>query len=230
MAEAMTFKKRVIAAVALSLVGVGAVGVLAVCAPSAARAQATEPITTANIRAEETEAGDLLADAVRVLGGADIGLVPAAAFKPGATVARPATAEQATGLVEPASDVVVVVNLRGDQILAALERSVSFAPQPFAGFLQVSGLKFSFNPQGDNRKRVSNATVGGTPLEASRTYKVAMPRPLAGGQQGYHQVWGRDQITTDTGKSLAVALQELARARGGMLSPTVEGRITQAKP
>lgn len=186
-----------------------------------------ESITTDRVGAEETEAGNLLADAVRAAGGADVAFVPAAAFKPGASVPRPASADQAARLVEPADDAVVVLALRGAQVLAALERSVSFAPQKSSGFLQVSGARFVYNAGKPGGQRVAGATVNGKPLEAGATYKVATTRPLANGQQGYFQIWDRKQNpATDTGKTLADALRGLAQARGGTLSSPPEGRIT----
>jgi len=200
------------------------VTILAFGSATVARAQG---ISTENIRVAETDAGDLVADAVRAAGSAEIGFVPAAAFKPGASVPRPATGEQAAGLVEPASDGVVVLNLRGDQVLAALERAVSFAPQPSAGFLQVSGIKFTFDARKEAQKRVSSVSVGGRPLEAARTYKVATTKPLANGQQGYYQIWGRGNVASDTSKSLAQALADYARSQGGSLSPSTDGRIAQ---
>ncbi|MBC7805130.1 MAG: 5'-nucleotidase C-terminal domain-containing protein [Akkermansiaceae bacterium] len=191
-------------------------------------AYAAENIATGGVREMETEAGNIVADAVREAGGADIALVPAAAFKPGANVPRPATADQAASLLEVAADEVVVLSLRGAQILAALERSVSFAPQPSAGFLQVSGVKFSYNASKAGGQRIGTATlVSGGPLEAAKTYKVATTRPLANGQQGYFQIWERDQITGGTGKSLKDALTERAGKNKG-LSGGIEGRITRA--
>lgn len=188
-------------------------------------AQAT--VSTASVRQAETEAGDAVADAVRVAGGADIGILPAAAFKPSATAPRPATAEQMADLLDPATDQIVVLNLRGSQVLAALERSVSFAPQPSAGFLQVSGIRFTYDTRRDSGKRVVSATLEGKPLEAAKTYRVATTRPLANGQQGYFQIWDKDQIAPASGtpKTLSDALAELARAHGGSLSPTLDGRI-----
>jgi 2',3'-cyclic-nucleotide 2'-phosphodiesterase (5'-nucleotidase family) len=197
-------------------------------ASPAARAGAQANLSTENVKQAETEAGDLVADAVRAAGGADIAFVPAAAFKPGATVPRPASAEQAAGLMEPASDAVVVLSLRGTQVLAALERAVSFAPQSSSGFLQVSGLKFTYDASKPGGKRVVSATVGGAPLDAVKTYKVATTRPLANGQQGYFQIWDKDQISADPGKTLAAALADLARQRGGNLSASVEGRIAES--
>jgi 2',3'-cyclic-nucleotide 2'-phosphodiesterase (5'-nucleotidase family) len=190
----------------------------------------TGAITTAGVKKAETEAGNLLADAVRAAASADIGVVPAAAFRSDASAPRPLTGEQAAGLVDPASDEIVVLSLRGDQIMAALERSVSFSPQPSSGFLQVSGLRFTYDAKKEGGKRVVSVTVaGGQPLDAARTYKVATTRPLANGQQGYFQIWDKGAITGSTGKSLAAALAEYGRANGNALSPSVDGRIGQTK-
>jgi len=183
-------------------------------------------INTANVRVAETEAGNLLADAVRAAAGTEISFVPAFAFKPGAAIPRPATAEQAAGLIDPPSDTIVILNLTGRQVKAALERSVSYAPQPSAGFLQVSGIRFVFDPRKDTPNRVSNIQVNGQPLDENKAYKVATTKPLANGQQGYHQVWDRKSIVSDTSKTLADALSEMARS--GPLSPSLDNRITQA--
>lgn len=193
-----------------------------------ARAQAAATLSAASVRTSETEAGNLVADAVRSLAGADAAFVPAAAFKPGATAPRPATAEQATGLLETASDEIVVLNLRGDQIMAALERSVSFAPQTSAGFLQVSGLRFTYDTRKTGGKRVSAATIAGTAIDASKVYKVATTKPLAHGQQGYFQIWEKDDIKISTGKTLANALTDYAKKSNNALSPALDGRIAQA--
>jgi 2',3'-cyclic-nucleotide 2'-phosphodiesterase (5'-nucleotidase family) len=182
-------------------------------------------LNNAQVRSTETEAGNIVADAVREAGSADIGLVPSAAFKVGATASNPANAPQVAGLIEPSSDTIVVMSVRGDRVLAALERSVSFVPQPSAGFLQVSGIKFDVDPKKGTGQRVSNVTVDGKALGASQTYKVAMTRPLSVGQQGYFQVWDKAVKPEDTNKSIATALEELARARGGSLSGAIEGRI-----
>lgn len=214
----------------VGLVLIAAVGGLLLLPAAVAHsvAHAADSAAAGGVREMETEAGNMIADAVRDAGGADIALVPAAAFKPGGAVQRPASADQAAALLEVPTDEVVVLSLRGAQILAALERSVSFAPQPSAGFLQVSGVKFSYNASKAGGQRIGSATlVSGGPLEAAKTYKVATTRPLANGQQGYFQIWERDQITGGTGKSLKEALTERAAKTKG-LSAGIEGRITRA--
>lgn len=221
-----------VVAVSLSLLGLAAVLSAALPRPASAEAElagTAEPrlqeISTADAKTAETEAGNLVADAVRSTAGADIAFVPAAAFKPGASAPRSANPAQVSGLVEPSSDMIVVLNLKGDQVLAALERSVSFAPQPSAAFLQVSGVSFAFDPKKESQNRVSGVTVGGKALDKNATYKVAVTRPLGNGQQGYHQVWSRNSVASDTGKTLAAAISEYAAKQGGSLSGRTDGRI-----
>jgi 5'-nucleotidase/UDP-sugar diphosphatase len=227
-----TLVKVSLAATAVTLFGVALSA--AIAAPRSAPAATvvlvqSGTISTVNVRQAETEAGNVVADAVRAAVSADIGIVPAAAFKPSATAPKPATGEQMAGLLEPATDQVVILNLRGAQILAALERSVSFAPQPSAGFLQVSGIRFTYDSRKDSGKRIVSATLDGKALDAVKTYKVATTRPLANGQQGYFQIWDRDQIDKNNGgKTLADSLADLARTRGGTLSPSIDGRIASA--
>jgi 2',3'-cyclic-nucleotide 2'-phosphodiesterase (5'-nucleotidase family) len=219
--------KRV-GAIALSGLAILALaGVVLVTARSArATVSARQDVANAQVRVAETESGNLVADAVRAAGNADIGFVPAAAFKAGASVPRSASPDQLASLVEPASDTIVVLNVRGDKVLAALERSVSFAPQPSAGFLQVSGIKFSYDSRKASQSRVSGVTVGGAPLEASKVYKVAMTKPLSIGQQGYFQIWDRESKPAETGKSLATAIADFVKGQG---VPGVEGRINALK-
>lgn len=222
----MNYKKMLVAGV-VSAGLVAGVGIIGGAANRAA--YAADTIATGNVRETETEAGNLVADAIRDIGAAEIALIPAAAFKPGASAPRPATADQAASLLEVPTDEVVILSLRGAQVLAALERSVSFAAQPSAGFLQVSGVKFSYNVGKPGGQRIGAATLAsGAPLEAAKTYKVATTRPLANGQQGYFQIWERDQITGGTGKTLKDALDE--RAAKGKLSGAVDGRITRISP
>ncbi|GAB4455923.1 MAG: hypothetical protein OHK0029_12910 [Armatimonadaceae bacterium] len=198
-------------------------------AQAAATAAVQANLSNAEVRSEETEAGNIVADALRQSAGADIAFVPAAVFRAGATAPRPASAEQVASLVDPATDVVVILPVRGDRVLAALERAVSFAPQASAGFLQVSGIKFRFDPRKGSQQRVSEVTVNGQPLVATQVYRIAMPQPLSIGQQGYFQVWDRDAKPNSTGKTIADALSEYARSRGGNLSAGVEGRIQMVK-
>lgn len=173
-------------------------------------------------RVGETPAGDVLADAVRAIAAADVSLVPGSALREDgdSRLVAPAMllASLATG-----GDTIVVMELSGKQLLAALERSVNYPGKPFAGFLQISGMRFKADLRAVSGGRVLSVIVGDGPIDPKRSYKVAMPRPLADGQLGYFQIWSKDQIARDTGKTLEDALRALAAERPA--ASGIQGRI-----
>ncbi len=179
---------------------------------------------------KETTAGDLLADAMRETGSAQIGLVPAddiadTTLAPGSIPAS----ELATLLRRPndPGDTVVVLKITGAQVLRALEIGIGHAPQPFAGFWQVSGLQVRYDASQPAGKRVSLAGTGGSEINASSTYTVAMTRSEALGDLGYFRVWSKKDIAQDTGISLSQSLLSYAAAHK-TLAGSGTARITAA--
>lgn len=119
---------------------------LNVAAQSAAkdRVQLETALDSQGIGHQETTLGDVVADAVRQTGRADIALVAAddvteASFPAGSVAPKSLVAT--LRYAQDVTDTVVVLDLTGAQIRKVIERSVSRAPQPFDGFLQVSGLQ-----------------------------------------------------------------------------------------
>lgn len=128
-----------------------------------------------------------------------------------------------------------LVHLRGRDLReTVLEQSVS-GGRGEGRFLQVSGLRFTFDrsrPVGDRVTRVDiQRDSTWAPLEEERVYTVAVPDYLFGNGDGYRF---RDAATqaVPPGPSLKwLAVQALldAYSRGQPISPRVEGRITEVR-
>lgn len=88
----------------------------------------------------EMPLGNFCADAFRVMLGTDIGVVNGGGIRNG-LVAGDITYNNLIS-VFPFNNSACVVSLTGQQLLDALEASVYIVPEPFGGFLQVSGLRF----------------------------------------------------------------------------------------
>lgn len=138
------------------------------------------------VRSQETNLGDLCADAYRVVFGADIGLVNGGGIRADIEVGD-VTYEQVMA-VHPFGNTACMVRTTGQDILDALEMSVHLLPDEFGGFLQVSGLTFDvdvsvpssviLDEQGNfmrvvGKRRVYNVKVGGVPIDPAGTYTVA---------------------------------------------------------
>ncbi len=159
---------------------------------------AATDITRATTLAGESAMGDLIADAQRAYPGQGTNLPPAdfAFMNPGGirddlyrneTYAGEAYGEITYGElfgVQPFDNQVVRMNLTGDQIYRLLEQQ--FRSDGSSRILQVSGLKFSYNPANPVGQKVTSVTFpDGTPIDRTATYTVAANSFIATGGDGF---------------------------------------------
>ena len=138
------------------------------------------------VRNTETNLGDLVADAYRIMGNADVAIVNGGAVRADISAGDITSKDIIT--VNPFGNSISVSELTGQQILDALEWGARFNPQECGGFLQVSGLSYEIHtyiPNGclmdengmwtghDGEYRVQNVMVGDEPLDLSKKYRVA---------------------------------------------------------
>ena len=178
------------------------------------------------VRTEEATMGNLIADAMRAATGADIALMNGGGIRGDRTYDAGAKLTRRDILTElPFGNVTVVTELPGSQVLAALENAVSQVEKGAGRFAQVSGLTFAYDTAAEPGSRVSEVMVGGAPLEADKTYSVAVNDYILGGGDGFAALGG-GKIITGTGGGQLVANDVMAYVEKlGTVKPAVEGRI-----
>ena len=162
--------------------------------------------------------GDLVADAARAVVNADIAFISASELKErDAQIPKgKVSTEDVTPYIAYTDDPVVEMVLTGGQIRQALERSVLIYPQKNLGFLQVSGLRFKFDPAKPQESRVTSVLVGDKnvkPLSDSETYAVAMTSSMANGALGYWKIWQKGDIRRVTDITLPQAVDKFFEDR-----------------
>eukprot|EP01065_Artemidia_motanka_P017572 TRINITY_DN2100_c5_g1_i1.p1 TRINITY_DN2100_c5_g1~~TRINITY_DN2100_c5_g1_i1.p1 ORF type:complete len:876 (+),score=253.67 TRINITY_DN2100_c5_g1_i1:176-2803(+) len=91
----------------------------------------------------------------------------------------------------PIEDPMIVIEVRGDDIMAALNSAVSKYPALEGRFPQVSGIKFTFDPRLTAGARVVEALILSrgsgewNKIESSKRYRIATSDYLARGNDGY---------------------------------------------
>jgi len=186
--------------------------------------RAPKPGIPSGVRCNETNLGNLVADMMRWASeGADIALENGGGIRwhrvfPAGNITRGDIYE-----LLPFLNTLVMMDLTGAQIRAALELSVNKYPYEFGSFLHVSGLKFTFDPTKPAFSRVVNVWVGGEPLVETAVYRVATNDFLAAGGDGY-TVLTLGTNFVDTGIYLMDYMVEYLKAFSPV-SPVVEGRI-----
>lgn len=138
---------------------------------------------SSRVRSGETNLGNLLADLLRAEFGTEVALVNGGQIRdsipPG-----PVDLKRVLQVL-PFNSSMVTFTIAGQQLLQALENSVSQLPTTAGRFLQVSGLTVEYDPSAPAGTRVREVTVGRRPLEPAQRYSVATDAFLADGGDGY---------------------------------------------
>ncbi|MEV5879725.1 5'-nucleotidase C-terminal domain-containing protein [Streptomyces sp. NPDC052101] len=195
-----------------------------------------------DVRGRETALGDLTADALRATyktqvaftnGGGIRAALPSGYLPADTSLRRPSSGYAAgppydlvTGdaySVLPFGNQSLTRTLTGAQLWAVLEHSVSKAPGTFGGFLQVSGLRFTYDSAQPAGSRVQSVTLDdGTPVaNDATTYTAATNNFTNAGGDGYTMLADGQGASRNL---MAADLLDYVTARK-TLTPATDGRI-----
>ena len=178
----------------------------------------------ANVRTKETNMGNLVTDIMKGATKADIALTNGGGIR--ASIKAGDITVGGVISVLPFDNSLVVIQLRGDAIVKALELSVGSYPNQLGGFLQVSGLTFKFDPAKPAGSRVVEVKVNGLTIDPYRLYSVATNDFTAAGGDGY-AMFKDAKVLYMSGEMLRdVAIKYI---KGLEIAPKVEGRISVVK-
>ncbi len=136
------------------------------------------------IRTRETNFGNLCADALRHMTGADIAIINGGGIR--RSIAKGDIRKGDIMAAIPFADAVVTKNVTGAQLLEILEHGFHALPLENGGFPQLGGLAVTVDvnrPAG--RRIVAAALDNGSPLVPQRIYTLAVSDFLASGGDGY---------------------------------------------
>ncbi|WP_234396896.1 5'-nucleotidase C-terminal domain-containing protein [Bacillus massiliglaciei] len=144
-----------------------------------------------NVRTKETNLGNLVTDAMLAKAkqsvNATIAMQNGGGIRASIDEGDITLGEVLTAL--PFGNTLVTVDLTGEQVLAALEHSVSKVEEEAGQFMQVSGVHFKYDPAMPAGERVFDVQVeeesNMTDLDLTKTYTVATNAFVADGGDGY---------------------------------------------
>ena len=124
------------------------------------------------VRRNESELGNLTADAYRWATKADIAITNGGNLR----ADLPAGDLKRRDILNifPFGNTLRVAEIKGSTVREMLEHSVKFYPASFGGFLDVSGITFSYDPTQPAKQRVKEILVGGQPLDEDKIYTIAL--------------------------------------------------------
>ena len=165
------------------------------------------------VRRAETNLGNLCADAIRAAANTDIAVMNGGGVRAGIKAGEITYGDVLS--VFPFGNHLCTIKVTGQQLLNALELSVSAVPEENGGFLQVSGLTFTFRTDipspvirddsgmftgVEGERRVQTVLVNGKPLEPDKTYSLSgTDYTLRDSGDGYSMFAGCPVLEADVG-------------------------------
>jgi 5'-nucleotidase len=137
------------------------------------------------VRREAAPVGRFIAEVMRRRMGAEVALINAGAIRSNRVIpAGPLSLRDVVALL-PFGNTVALLEVDGATLQASLEHSVEGLPRPAGRFLQTAGLDYVLDAGRPVGSRILSVSLEGTPLEAARRYRVAVPDFVARGGDGY---------------------------------------------
>ena len=124
------------------------------------------------VRRNESELGNLAADAMRWAAKSDIAIANGGGLR--ADLPKGDVRKRNTMAIFPFGNTLRVAEIKGSTIREMLEHSVEYYPASFGGFLDVSGMTFSYDPTKPAKHRVEKISIGGQPLDENKIYTIAL--------------------------------------------------------
>lgn len=212
-----------------------------------------DPVTGKRmVRTQETNLGDLVADAFRVQMGADIGFANGGGVR--ANINKGDVTYGQIIAAQPFGNMACLVEVTGQQILDALEHGARKASTENTvdgyaengGFQHVSGITFDIDatiPSGvqlddkgafvgvEGERRVKNVMVGGEPIDPEKTYTLAGHNyMLKNGGDGFSMFAGAKVLKDEVMVDNEVVINYITETLGGHVGqeyadPYGQGRI-----
>ncbi len=177
-----------------------------------------------DVRTGETNLGSMIADAIKEKLAADLAITNGGGIRASIDQGKVTKGEVITVL--PFGNTAMSIRINGETLVAALEHAVSKYPAHEGLFPQVSGVKFTFNPEQPVGERVVKVTVNGEPVEMDQEYVVATNDFMAAGGDGY-TMFASAPIVTEAGGLEEIVMEYISN--NSPVSPEKMGRISTVK-
>ena len=135
------------------------------------------------VRTGETNLGNLVAQAMLTVTGADGAIMNGGGIRTSIKAGEITRGDILNVL--PFNNFVILKEIKGAEIVQALEHGVSLYPEVSGRYPQVAGITFSFAPEEEPGNRLIEVKIGGQELEPEKMYKIALNDFIAAGGDGY---------------------------------------------
>jgi len=182
--------------------------------------------TRKSLRTSENAFGNLITDALKEYSRADVALLNSGIIRGEAVYATNSKITRRDIVKElPFKGKVVLLSVKGSQLISALKNGFSQIDNAKGRFPQVSGIQVTYSSQAPPGKRKVSLYINDVKVEPAKMYKLATSDYIANGGDGYHalRLGKRIDDKAQTKFIYEVVIEHIKAKR--VIGPKVEGRI-----
>ena len=179
-------------------------------------------------RNQETNVGDLIADAFRASTRADVALMNGGSIRADEIIKAGPLARRDILSILPFKNKVVKVEVSGKTLREALEHGVARSAEDAepGRFPQVSGIRFTFDARRPPGSRIVDLSINGKPLDENKMYTLAATDYVAiDGGDGYAMLKGARVLTPRARSQFDSDVLQAAIVAKKVIAPKIDGRI-----
>lgn len=173
-----------------------------------------------DVRAGETNLGNLITDAVLDATGADIVITNGGGIRASIPQGQITVGDVITVL--PFGNYIITKEIAGADILAALEHGIDSYPETKGAFPHVAGIEVVFDGTAQPGNRLISVTLDGQPLDPEETYVLATNDFMAAGGDEYTMFTQAPVVGNFDGLD-EILIEYIQKT--GSVAPQVDGRM-----
>ncbi len=179
------------------------------------------------LRIQESNLANFITDAMRARLEADVALLNGGGIRTDRIVPQGPLTKRDIHALLPFTNVVMKLAVSGVRLRETLEQGLAGLEKGGGGYLQVSGLRLTYDPRQPIGQRVVTVEVNGASLDPAQIYTLAVVDYVAGGGDGITALRdARVLVDAVSGPQLADVVLD-AIVSSGTISPKTDGRLTQ---
>ena len=172
------------------------------------------------VRTGETNLGNIIADSMMIVTDADVAITNGGGIRSSIEAGDVTLGDIITVL--PFGNIIVTIELTGQEIIDSLEHGTSAYPDAEGMFPHVGGMTFDINVNAAEGSRIENLMIDGVAVDLTATYLVATNDFMAAGGDGYTIFATKERVGEF--KGLHEALTDMFTVGVDIAMPTM-GRV-----
>ncbi|WP_421848742.1 bifunctional metallophosphatase/5'-nucleotidase [Marinomonas sp.] len=185
-----------------------------------------------SLRTSENSFANLVADTFKNFTGAQITLINSGTFRGDQPISKGSSLTiKDIRLMLPYRNTIKLIEATGQQITDALEHGLNRLEQQSGQFLQVAGIKVTYDSTRPVGRRLLSITFDDKPLNPNQTYKVATLDYLLKGGDGFTMLQGSKILSYSQISSLTLSdIMNVEIQQQKVIEPKVDGRLKDVSP